>query len=72
MRLLYGLNFQVSTASDLAENTVRSGKIENETNKRFQDVTDKINERTQDSELKLSDAISNCNAAAQPVDLDLD
>jgi len=56
----------------LAENTVRSGKIENETNKRFQDVTDKINERTQDNEQKLSDAISNCNAAAQPVDLDLD
>ena len=47
-----------------------SDKMNIETDKRFQDVTDKISERTVDSEQKLSDA--NSNAAAQPVDLDLD
>jgi hypothetical protein len=72
MRFLYCLNFQVSTAADLAENTDRSGKLDSETNQRFQDVTDKLNERTVDTEQKPSDLKSNCNAAAQPVDLDLD
>lgn len=63
---------QVSTAADLAENTFKSGDDDKESNKRFLDVTDKINEQLVDTEQKLSGAKSNCNATDQPVDLDLD
>jgi hypothetical protein len=56
----------------LTDNTFKSGEDDKESNKRFQDVTDKVNEQLVDPEQKLSGAISNCNATAQPVDLDLD
>merc|ERR1712018_538819 len=62
---------QVSTAADLAETTLKSGEDNKESKKRFQDVTDKINEQLADTEQKLSGAKSNCNPTTQHVDLDL-
>jgi len=61
---------QVGTAAELAETALKSVQKDEESNGRFQDVTDKINENL-DSE-KSSGANLKSNMAVKPADLDLD
>ena len=63
--------FQVSTAAEVAESSVKGEDVELKTSDKFEDITDKICEDTAESE-KLGGTKMTTNITSQPADLDLD